>query len=72
MRGEEPLEVALSNAFEALERADFQVACDELGEAWGALSRRPTPNISGAVMNAMAALEAVARQWSGSPKGNAR
>lgn len=68
VRGEEPLEKVLEDAFSQLEAADFEVATQELSEAWQDLSRRPEPDLSGAVTHAMAALEAVAREWSGKPK----
>lgn len=68
IRGEEPLEQVLGESFRELQESGFEVAYGELGEAWGALSRRPEPNLSGAAFHAMAALEAVAREWSDKPK----
>ncbi len=68
VRGEEPLEQVLEETFRKLQESGFEVAYGELGEAWKALSRRPDPNLSGAAFHAMAALEAVAREWSEEPK----
>lgn len=68
IRGEEPLEKVLENAFSQLDATGFEVATQELAEAWNDLSRRPEPDLSGAVHHSMSALEAVAKKWNGSPK----
>jgi len=68
IRGDEPLDEVVTKAFSSLEKSELEVASDELSEAWSALSRRPSPNISGAIMHAMNALEAVAREYTVSPK----
>lgn len=68
VRGEEPLEQVLRETSQELEKSDLRVTLDELKNAWAAISRRPAPNLSGAVMHAMAALEAVAKKWSNEPK----
>lgn len=68
MRGEEPLENVLEVAFQQIEASGFEVATQELSEAWTDLSRRPEPDLSGAVHHAMAALEAVAKEWGDAPK----
>ena len=68
IRGDEPLEKVVEDAFSQLEASGLEVASQELSEAWHDLSRRPEPDLSGAVHHAMAALEAVAREWSGDRK----
>jgi len=50
----------------SLEESEFDIARQELKEAWDDLSRRPAPDLSGAVHHAMAALEAVGRRSTGS------
>ncbi len=68
LRGDEPLEKVLENAFQELEVTGLEVATNELSEAWADLSRRPAPDLSGSVQHCMAALEAIARQWSDDSK----
>jgi len=68
LRGEEPLEKVLEDSRQQLEASGFGVATQELAEAWQDLSRRPAPDLSGSITHAMAALEAVAREWSGESK----
>ena len=46
----------------------FQSAANEMREALGDISRRPAPDITGAIQHAMAALEATAREVTGQPK----
>lgn len=57
------------DAGEALKIAGRTVAATQLREAMAALSRRPEPNLSGAVFNAMAAFEALARDVTNMPDG---
>ncbi len=61
-RGEEAFELVVQAASEALDNAGLTTSKQELDEAIRALSRRPKPNLSGAVFHAMAALECVARE----------
>ena len=48
-----------------LDETGFQRAANEMREALGDISRRPTPDITGAIQHAMAALEATAREATG-------
>lgn len=64
-RGEEAFEHVVQDASGALVDADLTTSKQELDEAIRALSRRPEPNLSGAVFHAMAALECVAREVTG-------
>ena len=53
---------------EALESAGRKTASSEMHEALSDLSRRPEPDLTGAVQHAMAALECVARDVCDDPK----
>lgn len=68
IHGDELLEGLIEESHEELEASGFNVASQELREARTDLSRRPVPDLSGAVHHAMAALEAVAREVTGEPK----
>lgn len=68
IRGDDAFEQVLDDATEALGDPDHTTAASELNEAIRDLSRRPKPDLSGAVHHAMAALECVARQASGDEK----
>ena len=50
-----------------LDASGFQRASNEMKEALGDISRRPTPDTTGAIQHAMAALEATAREVAGQP-----
>jgi hypothetical protein len=67
-RGTEAFEASLREARETLDSRGFSTASNELHEALADLSRRPTPDITGAVQHSMAALEAVARVACGDEK----
>ncbi len=67
-RGDDAQETILRRASEALEVASMPTAQGELREALTDLSRRPEPDLSGAVHHAMAALECVARRVCGDSK----
>jgi hypothetical protein len=67
-RGEDRYEAYLKAAEGALEEANKPTALCELQEAIRDVSRRPTPDTSGAIQHAMAALECVARDVSNDPK----
>ena len=51
-----------------LDASGFQSATNEMREALGDISRRPTPDVTGAIQHAMAALEATAREVTGQSK----
>jgi hypothetical protein len=65
IHGEETLESVTGTTEVELEQSGFQIAAQEFREARADLSRRPKPDLSGAVHHAMAALESVAREVSG-------
>jgi hypothetical protein len=67
-RGDEAFESAMDDAYEAFEKSTHEVAAQELAEARTDLSRRPDPDLSGAIHHAMASLEAVAREMVGDRK----
>ena len=64
-RGSEPFEAVTREASETLEGHGRSTAAREIHEALGDLSRRPKPDVSGAIQHAMAALECVTRDLSG-------
>lgn len=68
VRGDDIFEHVLEDATESLDGSGMTTATSELHEAIRDLSRRPEPDLSGAVQHAMAALECVARQISGDKK----
>jgi len=68
VRGPEVLQEAVEKAKSALESYGLKTARQELHESLMDLSRRPEPDISGAVQHSMAALECVAREIAGNPK----
>jgi hypothetical protein len=61
MRGSEAFEHAVRQGRDELWRSGKQTAATELHEAIQDLSRRPVPELTGAIQHAMAALECVAR-----------
>ncbi len=68
IRGPESFEVAVKQSNDVLLASGRQIASHEIHEALVDLSRRPTPDITGAIQHAMAALECVARDVAGEPK----
>ncbi|SFD09425.1 hypothetical protein SAMN05216577_116112 [Pseudomonas citronellolis] len=66
-RGSELFEGALRTAKEAMGRAGHNTAERELHEAIGDLSRRPEPDVTGAIQHAAAALECVTRKITNKP-----
>lgn len=64
-RGPEAFETSVDSARDALESAGLQTARDEINEALRDLSRRPEPDLTGAVQHAMCALECTARETTG-------
>jgi hypothetical protein len=67
-RGTEAFESAVHEAGKVLESAGRTTASDEIHEALADLSRRPKPDLTGAIQHGMAALECVARDACGDPK----
>jgi len=67
-RGDDAHEALVKTAAAALAEASLSTARSELGEAVLDLSRRPEPDLSGAVHHAMAALECTAREAAGDAK----
>lgn len=65
VRGSETFELVTRKASETLVEHARGTAAREIHEALGDLSRRPEPDISGAIQHAMAALECVARDVAG-------
>ena len=68
VRGEEEFETSVHTAGELLEESGRRTARREIREAIGDLSRRPDPDVTGAIHHAMAALECFAREVCGEPK----
>jgi hypothetical protein len=60
IRGSEAFEIAVTGAVDTLESSGRNSAKKELTEALQDLSRRPEPDLTGAVHHAMAALECIA------------
>ena len=67
-RGTEAFEATVHVAVESLDAAGRQTARNEIHEALVDLSRRPEPDVTGAIQHGMAALECVAREACGDPK----
>jgi len=65
-RGPEGLESILSTAPKAASNHGHNTAANELHEALRDMSRRPNPDVTGAIQHAIASLECVAREVSGS------
>jgi hypothetical protein len=64
-RGSEAFEHALSEARTELAMSGRTTAANEIHQAISDLSRRPRPDVTGAIQHALAALECVARDVSG-------
>lgn len=67
-RGDEVFETAVKDAEEVLEAAGLKTAMNEIREAINDLSRRPNPDITGAIQHSLASLECVAREATGDTK----
>lgn len=67
-RGDLPFEQTLQAAKKALVATSRTTAAGEIAEALHDLSRRPEPDVTGAIQHAMAAMECVARDLCGDPK----
>jgi hypothetical protein len=68
VRGSESFEAVVRGGVETLREAAQGTASSELHEAIQDLSRRPAPDLTGAVQHAMAAFECVARDVTGDRK----
>ncbi|MCY3876732.1 MAG: hypothetical protein OXF88_20875 [Rhodobacteraceae bacterium] len=66
-RGSDAFERATRQAVEALGNTGQQTAKGEIEEALQDISRRPEPDVTGAITHAMAALECVAREVTNKP-----
>lgn len=67
-RGDEVFETAVKTVVTVLETAKLQTAKTEIKEALSDLSRRPEPDITGAIQHSLACLECVAREVAGDKK----
>lgn len=67
-RGTEAFEAAVKDSKAALDATDRPTAAKHLREALQDLSRRPEPDLPGAIYHAMGALECVARDLTGDQK----
>lgn len=67
-RGSEAFSESTSGAAEALEHVGYVQAASEMHEALADISRRPRPDVTGAIQHVMAALEATAREVTGDRK----
>ncbi len=67
-RGDEVFETAVKTVVSVLETAKLDTAKNEIKEALTDLSRRPTPDITGAIQHSLACLECVAREVTGDKK----
>ena len=68
VRGPETIQEAVNTTKSLMNSSGLDTAQRELHEALMDLSRRPDPDISGAIQHSMAALECVAREVTGNPK----
>lgn len=68
VRGEESFEASVRGAVELAERTGRATTSHELHQALADLSKRPKPDVTGAIQHAGAALECVARDVTGNPK----
>jgi hypothetical protein len=67
-RGDEVFETAINTVVKVLESAKLQTAKTEIREALNDLSRRPSPDITGAIQHSLACLECVTREATGDKK----
>lgn len=68
IRGSEAFEDAVQRTQEVLEETGRQTASQEIHQALLDLSRRPEPDLTGAVQHSLAALECIARDATGDSK----
>jgi hypothetical protein len=69
-RGEDGFEAAVKTAKATLEEFGRPTASREIHETLQALSRRPEPDLHGAVLHVMDSLECLARAVTGDPKAS--
>lgn len=67
-RGDEVFETAVKTVVSVLDSVKLQTAKTEIKEALNDLSRRPRPDITGAIQHSLACLECVARETTGDKK----
>lgn len=67
-RGDETFETAIKVVVNVLETAKLETAKNEIKEALSDLSRRPQPDITGAIQHSLACLECVTREITGDKK----
>jgi len=67
-RGDEVFETVVNTVVSVLEAGKLQTAKTEIREALNDLSRRPTPDITGAIQHSVACLECVTREFTGNKK----
>ena len=67
-RGSEDFETGIERAVVALEEVGHQTARSEIHQPIADLSRRPEPDLTGAIQHAMAAMECVAREYCDDPQ----
>jgi len=67
-RGDELFETSVKNVVEVLETAKLKTGKTEIKEALSDLSRRPQPDITGAIQHSLACLECVTREFTGDTK----
>lgn len=67
-RGDKVFETAINNVVAVLETANLKTAKSEISEALNDLSRRPNPDITGAIQHSLACLECVIREATGDKK----
>lgn len=68
LRGEEGFETTIKEASSSLKKSNFITVSNEIHEAILDLSRRPDPDITGAIQHSIAALECMAREICGDKK----
>lgn len=64
-RGDEAFELSTKDTISTLENSELITAAKEIKEAIDDLSRRPSPDITGAIQHSLACLECVCREVSG-------
>lgn len=64
-RGSEVFAQATNEALQSLETANLRTTANEISEALHDISRRPDPDVTGAIQHAIAALESTAREVTG-------
>lgn len=67
VRGEDVVQTVLDSAMRDVAQSGLSVAPKEMREAIADLSRRPEPDLSGAIHHAIGSLEAIARYCTGDP-----